>query len=608
MVKLKKRSRAGKNTLRGLLVLTVFSVGVPLAAAQLTPLDTYVATPDLNYSYSLYSVIPGAGYTAYVLRMTSQNWLTSWEVTRTKWDHWLTVIKPDTVTHDQAMLLIGGGSNGDPAPTASNQQLAILGAVSVLTNSVTAYLGMVPNQPLTFTGDYKPSRWEDSLIAWSWDKYMDGYAAGDANEDWPAQLPMTKSAVRAMDTIQSFIGGMGTTVNSFVVGGASKRGWTTWLTGAVDSRVLAIVPMVIDTLNVEQCFQHHYDVYGFWAPAVHDYVEMGIMDRLGTPEGVALMAIVDPYVYRDRLTMPKYMINSTGDEFFVPDSSQFYYDDLPGTKYLRYVPNTNHSLEQAQLDVTNSTAAFYAAILDDKVLPEFSWTVQPDGSIRVHIDSLASLRQVNLWRATNPTTRDFRYETIGAAWSKTALTDQGGGVYIGSVPASSEGWTAYMVEVIFDSGMGQGMEYKFTTQVKVLFATQFMAGDTDRDGDVDLVDLGALAGAYGTTSGATWAMGNFDGDYDVDLVDLGALAGNYGYGVPAPLDFAADAAKLGLGATRDVTADESSKESNDKDILSVPGGCSPIAVVFLAYLAGAFSLLGGAPKKPVTRETLFVRL
>ena len=80
---------------------------------------------------------------------------------------------------------------------------------------------------------------------------------------------MTKAAVRAMDTITSFAAsknGGAHTVNRFVVAGASKRGWTTWTTAAVDPRVVAIVPMVIDALHVVPSFQHHYRVYGFWAP------------------------------------------------------------------------------------------------------------------------------------------------------------------------------------------------------------------------------------------------------------------------------------------------------------------------------------------------------
>lgn len=70
-----------------------------------------------------------------------------------------------------------------------------------------------------------------------------------------------------------------------------------------------------------------------------------------------------------------------------------------------------------------------------------------------------------------------------------------------------------------------------------------IAGDINLDGDVDLVDLGTLAGNLDRawSDPATWADGDFDGDGDVDLVDLGLLAGNYGYGVPAPLNFGVDA-------------------------------------------------------------------
>ena len=112
-----------------------------------------------------------------------------------------------------------------------------------------------------------------------------------------------------------------------------------------------------------------------------DYVEQGIMDWMGTPQFRALMKIEEPYEYRDRLTMPKFMVNASGDQFFLPDSSQFYFDDLRGEKYLRYVPNASHSLEKT--DALESLQAFYATIVKDTPRPQIKWTFERDGSIKV---------------------------------------------------------------------------------------------------------------------------------------------------------------------------------------------------------------------------------
>ena len=50
------------------------------------------------------------------------------------------------------------------------------------------------------------------------------------------------------------------------------------------------------------------------------------MDWWGSLESEALFKIVDPFSYKDRYQFPKYIINAAGDEFFIPTSSQFYYD------------------------------------------------------------------------------------------------------------------------------------------------------------------------------------------------------------------------------------------------------------------------------------------
>lgn len=423
---------------------------------QLTPLDVYVAAPDTNYGYTVLKTNVGAGQTTFVLELRSQVWLTTNDLDRTLWKHWLIIVKPTGVTNTQSLLFIDGGSNPGTVPTSANSMLT---QIALDTKTIVSQLRMVPNQPLRFAGE-STNRSEDELIAYTWDKYL---RTGDAR--WPARLPMTKAAVRAMDTVTAFCGsaqGGGVNVQSFVVAGASKRGWTTWTTAAVDQRVVAIIPLVIDILNVQTSMVHHYSAYGFWAPAIHDYVDMGIMNWFGTPEMAGLMDIVDPYAYRRRLTMPKFIMNDTGDQFFLPDSSRFYFDDLPGVKYLRYVPNTDHSLGNS--DAYQTIEACYQAVLAQASLPQFSWTLQSSNSIRVVAEG--SPTAVKLWQATNPAARDFRLETIGAVWQSTPLADQGGGVYVGTVPVPAQGWRAFFVELTYP---GSGVPpLKFTTQVYVV--------------------------------------------------------------------------------------------------------------------------------------------
>src|SRR5258708_20598237 len=62
------------------------------------------------------------------------------------------------------------------------------------------------------------------------------------------------------------------------------------------SRVVAIMPTVIDALNSEAITRHHYQAYGFFSPALKDYVNHKLLpDKIGTPEYQAILAIEDPY-------------------------------------------------------------------------------------------------------------------------------------------------------------------------------------------------------------------------------------------------------------------------------------------------------------------------
>lgn len=449
------RYRAARRTWLGLLVLPLATAVVAQAPAKRTPLDDYIEKKDSSYAWKVEKTIPGDGVTTYVVDLASQTWLTPKDVDRTLWKHWLLIAKPEGVTHKTAFVRVTGGKNGDGPPDKAPAEIALMAKE---TRSVIAELKMIPNQPLVFHGDGQP-RFEDDLIGYCWDQFLK-----TGRTEWLPRLPMTKSVVRAMDTVTALLGsqeGGNVPIETFFVAGGSKRGWTTWITAAVDKRVIGIAPVVIDIVNVRPSMEHHFSAYGFWAPAVGDYVHHKITNRHNTKEYAALLGICDPYAYRDRLTMPKYIVNASGDEFFLPDSSQFYFDDLEGPKFLRYVPNANHSLKGS--DALQTITAFYQTLIENKPFPRFRFQNKKDGTIRV--ETTDPPVEVNLWQATNPKARDFRLESIGPAYTKQTLPLVPDGVYVASVPTPSEGWTAYFVEVVY-KGPGH-FPLKFTTQVSV---------------------------------------------------------------------------------------------------------------------------------------------
>lgn len=440
-----------------LALLAVVGLSVCAQTKKETALDRYVAKPDPAYKWELVKTIPGQGVTAYVLNVTSQNYLTTAEVNRTEWKHWVTVYKPEKVESDIALLAIGGGSNNNAAP---DKQDVFLAGMAAKTQSVTVDLKMIPNQPLSFYGESR-QRTEDAIIAFTWQKFLE---TGD--EKWPLRLPMTKGAVKSMDATQEFLAseaGGKVKVARWVVTGGSKRGWTTWTVGAVDKRVIAVMPVVIDMLNMEASFTHHWRVYGFWAPAVKDYVEHGIMEWQGTEQYKKLLEIEEPYEYRDRMTMPKYIVNSAGDQFFVVDSSQFYWNDLKGEKYLRYVPNTDHGVTRRS-DAAQSLASYYESIVKSWKRPEFDWSISKDGIITVTCKDKPSA--VKLWSATNPEARDFRLEQIGPAYQSKDVAEESPNKWVVKLAKPEHGYSASFLELTFPTPGGS--EWKFTTGVKVM--------------------------------------------------------------------------------------------------------------------------------------------
>jgi PhoPQ-activated pathogenicity-related protein len=454
----------------------------------------YDATPDsqnIVHSTAPTTIPNTVGYTATVYDLRSQEWRTTADVNRTQWQHWVTVIVPTgnlSQLSPTALLLINGGNNNDARPTSANSNLV---TIATTLNVVVIELRIVPNQSLTFTADPShQARTEDQIIAFTFDQYLQQMGVGPDWTTWPALLPMVKSAKRTMDMVQAVDTGItsgaalpgGREISDFVVTGYSKRGWTTWLTAAVDNRIKAIVPGVIDVLNMDEQMIHHHDFFqgngaftvdGF-SIAVQDYVGYGIPENVQKAKNQELGRVVDPYRYLNNghFNIPKLIINASQDEYFVPDSSSFYFSDLPGTQnYLRYIPNNGHGLDSTE--TTNSTASFMNAVIKNLALPQYSWTVDPNGQIRVVAQNLAGVAPtVKLWQATNGAARDFRKTfnpSISYAPSNPGsafLTSLGSGVFVTNVPTPGTGATAFFVEMTWTSPLS-GKPYIFTTEIRV---------------------------------------------------------------------------------------------------------------------------------------------
>lgn len=450
-------------------------------------LERFVSTFDPRYEYSLEQVLDFSttyGCVVYMLRMTSGVWRGADEVDETLWQHKLLVIEPVNIGKTTSLLYITGGRNTENSTLTADELKLIeqLGVLAWGSRTAVAILTVVPNQPLLFAGEQDDAA-EHEVIAYSFNQYMNGYDLGMRDAAWPALLPMTRAAVRAMDTVQDFMAnkpGRIRNVDNFVVGGIEKRGWAAWLTAAVDDRVSAIMPLSADYLNLTEQMRHHRNayssyplnapakfIYSGYATAWRQYVDYEVLGRLEASSGESLMRIVDPYSYRDVLTMPKLLVNSTGDRFFLPDSSRFFMGDLTGSNYLHFSPNTDYSvLKTLELDedAQEALGAFYIAQVDGSNMPAMD-VVYSAATREITLTPSEAPLSVEFWSANSPTHRDFRQQTLGDKWAKASLPVQPDGTYRASLGALP-GYNAGFMKVRFPGPLSD-LDHVFTTRVWV---------------------------------------------------------------------------------------------------------------------------------------------
>jgi PhoPQ-activated pathogenicity-related protein len=437
-----------------LLVIALW-LAVASGARASGELAQYVAQPDAAYHWDLVRSGPVSGGEYLELILTSQTWR------GIAWKHQLYLFRPKHLdkTSRQAFLYIDGGRWTPELESGQKTDLprdaVIFTRLADALRAPVAVVRQVPFQPLF-------DRREDALIAYTFDRYL---ATGET--DWPLLLPMVKAAARAMDAVQSVAQQhWQLPIERFTIAGASKRGWTSWLTAATDPRVAAAAPMVIDMLNLPEQIRLQKATFGGLSEQVRDYEQIDLPGRIDSDTGRKLISMVDPYSYRASLTQPKLILLATNDRYWPLDALSLYWPEIPQPKSVLYVPNQGHGIHDYQR-LIGALSALHRYSAHGATLPSLAWSFKTaDGGLELMVHSGVKPARVLAWRASSAT-RDFRT----ARWSSHSCRNTRDGALC-TAQAKEAQYVALFSEAAFKD-RGQ-QEFSVSTAVCIIDATATM--------------------------------------------------------------------------------------------------------------------------------------
>jgi PhoPQ-activated pathogenicity-related protein len=471
-----------------------------------------------KYSYNGTGREPGTkglSWSSICVNLTSQVWLTDedWSASwgsKSHWWHYMFITTPSVIKKQGwRSMYITGNSNSEDVPSASSEDLASTAELAMNTGQIFVTLFQVPNFPIQLTnpdGTSTKALGDDDLLAHTFVHYMDYIKNGGSITDLNAAsyvviLPMVKSAFAAMKATEDIL--KDETLPNWTVSGASKRGWTTWLTAAVDAnkpeterRVKGIVPIVLDGLNFWETLKLHYGAYGGWSFAMRAFRDVGFTGRIDSEEIKQLWNVIDPYTYvlQGRYAgLPKLVADGVGDEWFLPDDARHWIDAMKengSPVSLAMYPDADHSMLFAMPALIPSVGSFIENVANGIENPSIHWEMDyENGQIVVSIDNKwgdSMNPHVQMWKTNtcqgDAPRRDFRMINIdketkgkcpcgpaipgndqqcfnmrGTIWSNSTLEvtqeDSNSKLYVAKldkIPMKIEKrWEAFMVTVTF---------------------------------------------------------------------------------------------------------------------------------------------------------------